>query len=166
MVKITVPNTFSTIYTDCGGDKCLMKLIKIPGIPGKKISIDELTLSMFSMAATAKGTCWVTAKAGDKSTEIARWTTNSTASVPMSATPGFIGNEGEDVTIEWRLITSLGSVRVKINNLTYTYSLIESGEVDVPECLVVVECKTQEEAVALAANLADQGANVYTRKTN
>lgn len=166
MTKISVPNTYSTIYTECGSDKCLMKTIKVPGIPGKKISIDALTLSMFSMSATAKGTCWVTAKTGSQSAEIARWTTNSTASVPMSATPKFVGNVGEDVTIEWRLVTSLGSVRVKINNLTYTYSLIDGGEVDVPECLVVVECETQEEATALALNLADQGANVYTRKTN
>jgi hypothetical protein len=166
MVKVSVPNTYSTIYTECGDDKCLMKSITIPGVSGKKIRIDELTLSMFSMAATAKGTCWVTAKVGTKSTELIRWTSNSTVAVPMSATPAFVGNIGEGITIEWRLLTSVAGTRVKINNLTYTYSTVDDGEVDVPECLVVVECKTQKEADALALNLADQGANVYTRKAN
>ncbi|MDD2299108.1 MAG: hypothetical protein PHU69_05640 [Fermentimonas sp.] len=143
-----------------------MKSITIPGVSGKKISIDELTLGLFSMAATAKGTCWVTAKAGSQTTEIARWSTSSITSVAMSATPAFVGNVGEDVTIEWRLLTSLASVRVKINNLTYSYTTIDGGVVDVPECLVVVECETQEEATAIATSLADQGANVYTRKAN
>jgi len=141
-----------------------MKSIQIPGVSGKKISIDALTLSMFSTVATVKGTCWVTAKVGTKSTEIARWTTNSTVAVPMSATPTFVGGEGENVTLEWRLLTSAASLRVKINNLTYTYSTVGGNTIDTPECLVVVECKTQAEATALAATLADQGANVYTRK--
>jgi len=164
MTKVSVPNTFSTIYPECSKDKCFMKSIKIPGVPGKKISIDALTLSMFTMASTVKGICWVTAKVENKSTEITRWTTNSTTAVPMSATPAFIGGEGESITIEWRLLTSVASVRVKINKLTYTYSVVDGDTVDTPECLVVVECKTQAEATALAATLADQGANVYTRK--
>jgi hypothetical protein len=165
MVKVAVPNTFSTIYNKCDGDKCLMKMIKIPGEPGKKIKVDVLTLNMFSMSENATGTSWVTAECDGTVTEISRWTENSTASTPKSATPEYSGSIGKDVTLQWRLLTSNAAIRVKIKDITYTYTLIEDT-VNVPQYLVVVECETQEEADALVANLVDQGATVYTRKAN
>jgi hypothetical protein len=137
----------------------------IPGTPGKQIRIDELTLSMFSMSTNATGTVWVTANVNGVITELARWTENSTTSKPKSATPEFIAEAGADVTLEWRLLTSNSTIRVKINEITYTYSMIEEIKVEVPQCLVVTECKTEEEAEALANTLIGQGSSVYIRKT-
>jgi hypothetical protein len=117
------------------------------------------------MSTSAVGTAWVTADVNGVVTELIRWTENSTISKSKSATPGFIADEGADVTLEWRLLTSNSTIRVKINEITYTYSMIEELKVEVPQCLVVFECKTEAEAEALASTLLDQGSSVYTRKT-
>lgn len=165
MVTIVIPNIYTTPYTTCSGDYCVQKTVIIPGEPGKKIKIDALALSMCIAATGATATAWVTTDISGVTAVIANWTETGTAYKPKSATPGFIAEEGKDVVLKWNLKTSDATKRAKMKDLTYTYTVTAPEPIDA-ECLVVIECETQEEADALATSLADKGANVYTRKAN
>lgn len=164
MVKITIPNIYTTLYTQCDKSYCVQKEVTIPGEPGKQIIIDELTLSMCVAAKGATATAWVTSDISGVSAVLANFTETEIAYTPKLAVPGFIGKEGESVVLKCNLKTSTSAIRAKMKALTYSYTVKEVLE-EVAECLVVIECENQEEADAIAESLADKGASVYTRKT-
>jgi len=164
MVKIVIPNIYTTPYTVCDKSYCVQKEVTIPGEPGRQITVDELTLSLCVAAKGATATAWVTTEVNGVVVVLADWTEVEINYMPKSATPGFIAKDGESVVLKWNLKTSNSAIRAKMKDLTYSYTVKDIVE-EVAECLVVVECENQEEADAIAQSLVDKGANVYTRKT-
>jgi hypothetical protein len=165
MVKIVIAGIFSTLYTKCDNDSCMQKTVKIPGIPGKKIQIDELTSSMCVASRGTTATAWVTTSINGALTTLANWTEDNINYKTKNATPGAVSEVGESLTLSWNIKTSNAAVRAKMKDLTYSYTLLDI-EAASDEYLVVVKCETQEEADALAANLFSKGANVYTKTPN
>ena len=164
MVKISIPKIFSSISQNGDDVGCVMTSVTIPGEVGKQITIDELTLNQFTMSSKATGTSWVTADVDGVITELARWTEAKTDATPKGATTSLTAGIGKSVKLTWRLITSSSAIRVKIKDVTYSYT-VKSEENKVAQWLVVVECSSQEEASAKAAELAGKGVTVYTRTT-
>lgn len=164
MVKIVIPNIYTTPYTVCDKSYCVQKEVTIPGEPGKQITVDELNLSLCVAAKGATATAWVTTDVNGVAVVLATWTEVEIDYKPKSATPGFIAKDGESVVLKWNLKTSASTTRAKMKDLNYSYTVKEVVD-EIPECLVVVECENQEEADAIAQSLADKGASVYTRKT-
>jgi hypothetical protein len=165
MVKVVIPNIYTTRYTSCTPTTCIQKEIIISGVPGKHIKLDEFTLNLGVEIAGSTATSWVVTDVGGVEAVLANWTETSVAYQPKTAQPGFLGEVGKGVTFRWKLKTSEYSSKARMKDLTYTYTLVD--EVIPPEkaqCMVVVECETEEEANAIAESLAGQGADVYTKK--
>jgi hypothetical protein len=163
MVKITIPNIYTTAYTTCTNNYCVQKEVVIPGEAGKQIQLDELTLSLCVAVKGATATGWVTTDVNGVTAVLATWTETEIVYTPKSATPGFTAPEGQDLILKWNLKTSNSTSRAKMKDLTYTYTPKEVAVED-SECLVVIECESIEEADAVAESLSELGATVYTRK--
>ena len=164
MVTITIPNIYTTLYVQCDKSYCMQKEVTIPGEPGKQIVLDELSLSLGVAAQGATATSWITTDISGVTAVLTNWTEVGVGYFPQTATPGFVGKEGESVTLKWNLKTSNSTIRAKMKGLTYSYR-VKDVETLEAECLVVIECENQVEADAIAESLADKGASVYTRKT-
>lgn len=163
MVKLNIPNVFTTPYTQCDKSYCVQKEIVIPGEPGKQTLLDELALSMCVAAKGATATAWVSTEIAGVPVVLATWTEFDILFTPKTATPGMVGKLGENIVLKWNLKTSNSAIRAKMKDLAYSYTIKET-EKEAAKCLVVVECENQVEADAIAKSLVDRGASVYTIK--
>ena len=148
---------YSSIYDKCDAKKenCRMKLITIAGESGKKISIQELSLSDSIAALGAKGTATVTAQAEDGEEKIlATFESSSTKYTEKKQAVDYTAEAGKSVVLRWYLITSDPKTRVRIKFCSYTYSMISSGDSEDPgkpktgACLLI-PCASETDANAL-----------------
>jgi hypothetical protein len=117
---------YSTIYDKCDPVKlnCLMKSETIQGEEGKKIKLEEISLSGSVAAEGATGTATVTAQAGSGEEKILATFQSSTLDYKEKRQAiDFTAEAGQDVIIRWYLRTSDQTIRVRIKFCSYSYSM-------------------------------------------
>lgn len=145
---------YSSIYDKCDAKKenCRMKLVTVAGEYGKKISIQELSLSDSIAALGANGTATVTAQAGGGEEKLlATFTSSSTKYTEKKQVVDYTAEAGKSVILRWYLITSDPKVRARIKFCSYTYSMLSSGDSEDPKtgaCLLI-PCASETDANAL-----------------
>lgn len=145
---------YSTIYDKCDPVKlnCLQKTEIIKGEEGKRIKLDELSLSDSIAAEGATGTATVTAQAGAGEEKILATFESSTLEYKeKKQAVDFTAEAGQDVVIRWYLRTSDPKIRVRIKFCSYSYSMDSPEDPEDPDepkikAYLLIPCASETDA--------------------
>lgn len=137
MTTITdTTRVFSTVYVKCDKVKrdCLQKAETIKGETGKKIKLEELSLSIAVDAAGATCKATVTAQAGEgEETTIAVFEGKELKYEEQKKPVDVEAEAGESVVLRWYLTTSDPKIRTRIRYVSYSYSMVPVEDPADPE---------------------------------
>lgn len=166
--------TYTTIVTDFDHVDSLQKTTVIKGQHNKQIKIEELSCSMNVAKAGVIGNVIVVAEVDGVYTTLATFEETNTLYTSKSKKVDFFVEAGKSVTLRWYIKTSDKKNRARMKLLSYSYSILDASEMPpvqkTNDCLVVVECESENAANLLVEALRGSGylereVEIYIKKS-
>ena len=167
--------TYTTLAPDFGHADSLQKTEVIEGQPSKQIKIEELSCSMNVAKAGVTGTVIVVAEVDGVYTTLATFEETNTLYTSKSKKVDFFVEAGKSVTLRWYIKSSDKKNRARMKLLSYSYNIVDAPEKPsvqkTNECLVVVECESENAANLLEEALRgsgylDKDVEIYIKKSS
>jgi hypothetical protein len=149
MGKVPIAGIFSTIYTDPEKQDCKQASVTVKGQTGKQIKLDGLGLDLQVTKAGIEGTAWITANG----VQVASWSEKDIKYQPKTEAPNLILKDGENLLLNFYIKTADASVRARMTNLSYTYSLVDVQVNSEAPAVVWIPKITKTQADEIVKNL-------------
>jgi len=148
-------------YISTDGTKHRQVTFTIPGISGKQIKIDTISMNLWTENSGSKASAWITSEVSGIEGKLGECTSTSTKSTTEKLIEStFTGAEGKDVIIRFYLKTSNAAYKALIQNCKCYYSLLSDDSTDddtttpvSPEWLLSITFTSETEAKEYANKL-------------
>lgn len=167
--------TYTTLAPDFGHADSLQKTEVIEGQPSKQIKIEELSCSMNVAKAGVIGNVIIVAEVDGVYTTLATFEETNTLYTSKSKKVDFFVEAGKSVTLRWYIKSSDKKNRARMKLLSYSYNIVDAPEKPpvqkTNDCLVVVECESENAANLLEEALRgsgylDKDVEIYIKKSS
>ncbi|MDD3957142.1 MAG: hypothetical protein PHG77_12300 [Proteiniphilum sp.] len=165
---------YTTLASGFDHADSLQKTAVIEGHEGKQIKIEELSCSMNVAKAGVTGTVTVVAEVDGVYTTLATFEEINTLYTSKSVKVDFLAEAGKSVTLRWYIKSSDKKNRARMKLLSYSYNIVDAPEKPpvkkTNDCLVVVECESENAANLLVEALRgsgylERGAEIYIKES-